>query len=185
MNVDGPGRRRLTSGPYKDRAPVWSPRGDEIVFFSDRAGSYDDWAIKTDGSGLRRLTALPKPDIQRSVWSPDGQQILSATNRGGAVLVNPGASSPMTDPPAAPGLEGMSGAKDLLFHDWYGRFATGDANFEVVLYEPGRLLRTGVRGRFAMSPRDPANRDLRYFVFARGGDVLLYDRTTRRETPLF
>jgi len=185
MNADGSGRRRLTSGSYNDRVPVWSPRGDEIVFFSDRGGSYDDWMIKPDGSGLRRLTALAKPDIQRSVWSPDGRQILSATNWGGPVFVDPRATSPLTNPPIAPGLEGIKSEGSLLFHDWYGRFATGDNNSEVLLYEPGHVIQTGVKGRFAMWPRDAANRDLRYFVFARGGDVILYDRTAQRETLLF
>lgn len=182
MNVDGSGRRRLTSGPWKDRAPGWSPRGDEIVFFSDRGGAYDDWMIKSDGSGLRRLTALSKPDMQRSVWSPSGQQILSATSQANSVLVDPQAAAPMTDPPAAPGLQGV---RHLLFHDWFGRVVTGDINSEIVLYEAGRLIHTGVQGRNAKWLRDAGNPDLRYFVFSRDADVILYDRMAQRETLLF
>jgi Tol biopolymer transport system component len=182
MNVDGSGRRRLTSGPYKDRVPIWSPRGDEIVFFSDRGGPYDNWIIKPDGSGLRRLTALTNPDIQRSVWSPDGARLLAARNHGPAAFLNPEGTSPVTDPPAAAGLENV---QDVLFTAWSENLIVGEIEPEVVLYEGGHLTRTGRKGHVPMIPRDPANRGSRYLLYARGGDVLLYDRTADRETKLF
>ncbi len=37
--------RQLTSGGYKDYAPVWNPDGKSIAFISDRAKPGEKWAI--------------------------------------------------------------------------------------------------------------------------------------------
>ncbi len=77
VNVDGSGRRRLTSDGFRNREPQWSPKGDEILFYSDRSGHYDDWVIRSDGSGLRALTNGPKLNMQNGIWSPDGKRVLA------------------------------------------------------------------------------------------------------------
>jgi Tol biopolymer transport system component/tRNA A-37 threonylcarbamoyl transferase component Bud32 len=56
MRTDGSARRKLTDDPYRDRLPYWSPDGSEILFKSDRDGSYQCWSIRPDGSHLRKLT---------------------------------------------------------------------------------------------------------------------------------
>lgn len=188
MNADGTGRRRITSGNFLDRSPIWSPTGEQILFFSNRSGSYEDWVIRPDGSGLRRLTEMPKTALQRSLWSPDGSRILASRFNGPPVVIDPRASKPVTNPPVAPGLEG---AAPLIFFSWAGQWALGESSGrgerEAAVYggTPPRLELTGVRGQRPTWLRDPANRDQRYFLFRRGGECLLYDRTLRRETTLF
>ena len=73
---DGTELHKLTNDKYKDRAPHWSPDGRQIVFFSDRSGSYQYWLINPDGSGLRQFSELTEPHAQTPLWSPDGLRLL-------------------------------------------------------------------------------------------------------------
>ncbi len=56
----------------------WSPLGEPIVFWSgDRTESLDIFAIRSDGTGLRRLTNAVRPvTVQWPRWIDDGQRIL-------------------------------------------------------------------------------------------------------------
>jgi Tol biopolymer transport system component len=40
---------RVTTRAAKDQGPFWTPDGKYIVFWSDRAGDYDVWAVPMDG----------------------------------------------------------------------------------------------------------------------------------------
>jgi len=81
IGVDGSGDRQLTRpthGAYEDAGPKFSPRGDVILFASDRnnaRGHHDLYTIKVDGSNLRRLTYGANNAYSRS-WSPDGRKIV-------------------------------------------------------------------------------------------------------------
>ena len=59
-----------------DMHPTWSPDGKAIVFSSDRTGHFELYMVKTDGSGLTRLTSTTADvDNIEAVWSPDGASI--------------------------------------------------------------------------------------------------------------
>jgi Tol biopolymer transport system component len=47
--------RRVTDDPERDRAPVFTPDGRSLVFYSNRGGSWAVWTIGLDGSNLRRI----------------------------------------------------------------------------------------------------------------------------------
>ncbi len=70
-NADGSGERALTKGTL-DYNPAWSPDGKWIAFTSERDGSADLYRVRTDGSGLERLTDDPAFDDQ-AAFSPDGE----------------------------------------------------------------------------------------------------------------
>ncbi|MCP4834523.1 MAG: peptidase S41 [Phycisphaera sp.] len=55
---DGGQAVRLTSHPGREHDSYWTPDGSEIVFESDRDGVVNIWAMKPDGSGIRRITDL-------------------------------------------------------------------------------------------------------------------------------
>ncbi len=69
-------RRDLASG--KD--PAWSADGTEVAFTpADHPGEV--WAIRSDGTGLRRIGAGSEP-----VWSPEGQ-LIAVREPGGVIAV--------------------------------------------------------------------------------------------------
>lgn len=79
-NADGSGQQPLTQPDTLDYNPSWSPKGDWIVFTSERGGSADLYRIHPDGTGLDRLTNDPAYDDQ-AAFSPDGKQVVFVTTR--------------------------------------------------------------------------------------------------------
>jgi Tol biopolymer transport system component len=78
---DGSGLRQITMGAdFTDRVPRWSPDGRWIAFFSNRAGGYELWKIRPDGSDMQQLTEVP--DASFPAWSPDGSRIAVSMTAG-------------------------------------------------------------------------------------------------------
>jgi Tol biopolymer transport system component len=67
------------AGGY-DNFPLWSPRGDLIMFSRQSNDDYEIWTIKPDGSGVKRLTFARGNDAHQA-WSPDGEHIAFASSR--------------------------------------------------------------------------------------------------------
>jgi tricorn protease len=69
----------LTHSPgVMDREPAWSPDGQSIAYFSDRAGEYDLYIRHQDGTGPVRRIALGQDDAfyYELRWSPDSKKLL-------------------------------------------------------------------------------------------------------------
>ena len=81
-NADGSAERPLTQPGSLDYNPSWSPKGDWIVFTSERGGSADLYRIHPDGTGIERLTDDPAYDDQ-AAFSPDGARIVFVSTRAG------------------------------------------------------------------------------------------------------
>ena len=78
MNVDTNAITTLTDG--YDNFPLWSPRGDLIMFSRQAEGDYEIYSVKPDGTGVTRLTTARGNDAHMA-WSPDGAQIVFASTR--------------------------------------------------------------------------------------------------------
>jgi Tol biopolymer transport system component len=63
-----------------DNFPLWSPRGDLIMFSRLAENDYEIYTIKPDGTGLKRLSYAHGNDAHQG-WSPDGQHIVFASSR--------------------------------------------------------------------------------------------------------
>lgn len=80
MNLDTKAVTTLTTG--YDNFPLWSPRGNLIMFSRQEAGDYEIYTVKADGSGVKRLTFAHGNDAHQA-WSPDGEHIMFASSRMG------------------------------------------------------------------------------------------------------
>jgi Tol biopolymer transport system component len=70
---------RLTTDRAPDTRPLWTPDGQRIVFTSTRAGYFEMFWRRADGTGsderlLTRATDLA--DLRGTGWSADGKQLL-------------------------------------------------------------------------------------------------------------
>ena len=70
----------LTTG--YDNFPLWSPRGDRIMFSRVADSDYEIYTIGPDGTGEKRLTSARGNDAHQG-WSADGEHIVFATSRMG------------------------------------------------------------------------------------------------------
>ena len=80
MNLETKAVTTLTTG--YDNFPLWSPRGDLIMFSRAADGDYEIYTIKPDGSSLTRVTRSRGNDAHQG-WSPDGEHIVFSTTRMG------------------------------------------------------------------------------------------------------
>jgi Tol biopolymer transport system component len=78
MNLETRAITKLTEG--YDNFPLWSPRGDLIMFSRAAEGDYEIYTIKPDGTGVKRLTFSRGNDAHMA-WSPDGESIVWASSR--------------------------------------------------------------------------------------------------------
>jgi len=79
--------RPLTSDTYYNHSLDWSPKGDEVLFVSnreadpDRVFNYDVFAVNVARATLRRITNTRSAEYHPA-WSPDGSSIaMLATTR--------------------------------------------------------------------------------------------------------
>ena len=79
--------RQLTNGDYYEHSIDWSPKGDEILFVSNRGAdpdrffNYDIFAVQVASAAVRRITDTKTAEYYPK-WSPDGRLIaFSGTKR--------------------------------------------------------------------------------------------------------
>jgi Tol biopolymer transport system component len=85
---DGTGIRRLTNDRFKDRSPAWGPDSEQIYFFSDRTGRYEQWRIRRDGSGLQQITSTEGTSMSNPLPSPDGKTLAVPVFSGDIAMVS-------------------------------------------------------------------------------------------------
>jgi len=183
---DGP-MRRVIDDAARDRAPMFTPDGKSLVFYSNRNGHWHVWTIGLDGSGLQQITTGSTGAVY-AVLSPKGDAVVSTADTGRAAFIAslvPGATS---TPIAGAMLNGNS----LNPTDWSpdGRRLAG------MLASPsGRTVGVAIYD-FATKTTSQISADETYAArwlsdsrrvvyFANGGwDVVVVDTVTRVRTLL-
>lgn len=86
MNVDGTGKRQITSNGHANFCPFFTPDGKRLIFASNmddprgRPPNFELYLIDLDGKNLERVTFDPSFD-GFPMFSPDGKKVVWASNR--------------------------------------------------------------------------------------------------------
>ena len=85
----GDARNLTRSSGAADRAPVWSPDGQRVAWFSDEGAGYRLLIGNADGLGTPRAIAIGDAKMAWSpAWSPDGNHIAFVDNKVRIRVVN-------------------------------------------------------------------------------------------------
>lgn len=79
-NKKGKIKKQLTNAKGYDAEAVVSPKGDKIVFTSDRSGDLELWIMDIDGSNQKQLTNMLGYD-GGAFFSADGKQLVFRASR--------------------------------------------------------------------------------------------------------
>lgn len=66
----------------REDSPQWSPDGNYIIFSSNRAGTWDIFMMKPDGSEIKNLTQ-GKGNSRFATWFPTENKLIFSSDRGG------------------------------------------------------------------------------------------------------
>ncbi len=72
--------KQLTTSPGYDAEATVSPKGDKIVFTSDRSGDLELWTMNIDGSNQKQITKGLGYD-GGAFFSPDGKRLVFRSSR--------------------------------------------------------------------------------------------------------
>jgi TolB protein len=73
-------KKKLTNAPGYDAEATVSPKGDLIVFTSDRSGDLELWTMNVDGSNQKQITSGLGYD-GGAFFSPDGKKLVFRASR--------------------------------------------------------------------------------------------------------
>lgn len=73
MDKNGSNIRQLTSGPYQDQRPVFSPDNKSIAFVSNRSGEIRIWKLDLDDQNGEPEILIQDRYAYRPIFSPEGQ----------------------------------------------------------------------------------------------------------------
>jgi hypothetical protein len=116
--------RTLTTG-HRDWKPIWSPGGDEIVFFrstQEDAVEFQSWRTKicvvnADGTGFRELTSGDHADFNPT-WTRDGTSRILFNREFDTGTLGFHVEMYVTSPDASPGDEVAIPGDDAYEYQW-------------------------------------------------------------------
>ena len=174
--------RRVTDDAARDRAPMFTPDGRSLVFYSNRGGTWQPWIIGTDGGGLR-MFAKPEDSAVYPIVSPRGDQVVFAGASYSDMF-----TAPLTSNVSSPShLQGIAvGGKTLTATSWS---PDGTRLAGQLVAKSGQPAGVGVYD-FAARKTTEVSSDATYAVqwladsrrvlyFTTGGQLVVVDTVTR------
>jgi eukaryotic-like serine/threonine-protein kinase len=189
-NANGSGVRQLTNDIYKDRAPIWSPDGKRLAFFTDSTGKYEGYVINADGGNRVRITQFPEGRwANLPLWSPDGKHLMFNTASGYPVIYDPDKDWTQQTPQFLPD-EGDP-------KRWFMAVSWSPDGRKIIGYSrlTGNLLQSSIRtydcetkkyeevSDFGIRPAWLA--DSRRVIFYNRGELYLLDTKTRKSKEIY
>lgn len=85
ISINGGTAKQLTSGPFNNLCPAWSPDSKYIAFVSNRRGNHDfdnntDICLVPAEGGEVRILTTASGNEQHPIWSPNGKMIAYIGN---------------------------------------------------------------------------------------------------------
>ena len=131
----GNARNLTQSSGAADRAPIWSPKGDQIAWFSDQ-GQQGYSLLFTGQSGLGETTSISIGESKMAwepTWSPDGKYIAFTDDDVRIRIVNLAAKTIKTIDNGGNNLErGNLGLSWSFDSQWLAYAKSGNNNFRQV-----------------------------------------------------
>ena len=78
--------RRVTDDVPRDRAPMFTPDGRSLVFYSNRDGNWALWMVAMDGGNLRKVAGDESGAVYVESFAEGGHGYLRRQLRSGGVL---------------------------------------------------------------------------------------------------
>jgi eukaryotic-like serine/threonine-protein kinase len=161
---------RVTSDPAQDSDAVWAPDGNDIVFVSNRGGSYGLYRKRLRGANVEELLLKTATEPRPTDWTRDGRFIVYEVN--GDVFALPVDAANRAPIPIAAGPFTEYGASTSADGKWIAYASTESGTYQIYVQPfPGPGEKTRVSTVYGIHPR--WRQDGRELVYWAPPDALL------------
>lgn len=173
----GDSRNITKSSGAADRAPIWSPKGNQIAWFSDANGKgYALHLTNQDGSAKTKVISIGISKMAwEPTWSPDGKHIAFVDDDTRIRIVNLESKKIKTIDNAGTNLErGRMGITWSPDSNWLAYAKAGDNNFkQIKVYSLATNKTTAITDPFADSFSPAWDLDYKHLYFLASTDIAL------------
>lgn len=174
---NGDARNMTESSGVADRAPIWSPKGEEVAWFSDRSGKgYELLIANQNGMSSPRSISIGESKLGwEPTWSPDGKYIAFTDDDVRIRLVDVAAGTIKTIGVGGNNLErGRLGLTWSPDSNWLAYSKSGSNNFrQVMVWSLESDNTQAVTNTFADASSPTWDADKEHLYFLASTDVAL------------